>query len=260
MRYTPFRRRMYGLSGLGLPQVEEDGPLVRWFERKQHAGWCELYPHLLEAMAAGQRARAAGNKFQAVLNASDWYLPDDLKRYLQEEANECFELANRCKKIVDLLYAVKDYVLGADFGKEGWRYEAWCRTHGYPLKSARQIEQEAERAGLGGIPVLVVGGITVVMVVYFIADAVQFSIEQQRRATLIEREQTLCNGGDKKACERAAVVVGAVGGKIRDEGRKDTPFGSIATAVKWAAFGLLGVVALKAFMSSKYAVKKESAP
>lgn len=279
MKYVTMQRRMYGLGTVitpgggarwGAPAgVEPDGPLVQWFERKQQAAWCELYPHLLEALAAGQRAKRAEGVYRTA--ADMFYVPDALKEALISAADDCNVLARDCRRLADHLYKVKDYVLGANFGAEGWQYESWCQRNNYPLKSRSQIAQEAERMGLGGaprrglgvfpvIPALVIGGVSIAIIVKFITDAVTASKKIEADQALFLQIQERCGQGNKPACEQMTMIVQAKGEAIKDDAKKQDFSGDIASVFKWSALAALGVVAYMAFSKTKYATGPKVEP
>jgi hypothetical protein len=193
----------------------------------------------------------------------------ELAEKAAEAAANCRGRSDDCKTLREFLYAVKDYVLGAEFGREGSSFEDWCRSNVQP-KSIEQLAGEAESMGLGGLGrvaglgaaplvlapgALVVGTLAVVslaVVLYLIKQILEEVNEHKRIMANIDR----CGAGDQRACVRADKDAGALNqAKLNLSGKPDTAE-SIASMVKWLAVGVVGVFAYKAFTQSKFAVTK----
>lgn len=270
--YPAARRYGLGRPGLGDSEFDPTSPLVQWFERRQKAGWCELYPHLLSLYSAQSKFRRFATEYDAVANnlaISSLY--PELAAKASEAADRCRERFEDCKRLRDFLYAVKDYVLGAEFGREGSGFENWCRDRVQP-KSIDQMIQEADSMGLGGVPALgrapglgtpiaigylVVGGLAIVSIVaalYIIRNILKDKNEHERILENVER----CGKGDERACARADKDVETINKARLAEAERPDAFESVATVVKWLAVGVVGVVAYKAFTQSKYAKGKDA--
>ncbi len=261
--YPTARRYGLGRPGLGDSEFDPDWPIVQWFERRQRAGWCELYPHVLSLYSAGSKLTRYAGMYDAVAsNLAITSLYPELAEKAAEAAANCRDLAKDCRTLQDFLYAVKDYVLGAEFGREGSSFEEWCRSNVQP-KSIEQLSQEAEGMGLGGlgrsaglgIAPLLVAGITIVSItgaIYVIGWVLDKVLEHQRVLDNVKR----CGDGDKRACARADKDAGAVNQSKLNVSEKPDTAESIASMVKWLAVGVVGVFAYKAFTQSKFAVTK----
>lgn len=237
------------------PKVDTKSGLVAWFEKKQQQAWCELYPHLLKLMAAGSKAATLGAKFRYEAAQPANALDNGRLLFL---ANESDTLARDVRKAVDMVYAVKDYVLGGNFGAEGWKYEKWCKDNGYSLKSINQIQQEAARSGFAGMgalgiePVtLAVAGLTIGAVLAYIVYAVAKSAELSRDYELTQQAIKSCDSGNSNACDTARRLVDSRI-KTREQESKG-PTDNLATVAIWGGAAVLALVGYKVWSSRQVA-------
>jgi hypothetical protein len=268
MQYHQFRRRMYGLSGLGAVDGSSYHNLMAWFERKQMDGWCELYPHLGELDRAARRYQSALSQYQVVANnLGVQTLDPDLAEYAAELAEQCEDAIRKSRQLKDVLYAVKDSVLGADQGREGSTYEDYCRNK--RAKGITQMVREAEDMGLGRPPGLgalpaivgaVVAGITIVGVLYMIKDLVEGSRIHEEHQESFRVNTSLCNKGDEAACARAKIQTqGMVEADLARISKRDLPE-ALADTAKWLVIGALGIGGLLAWRRYQQAKGSASPP
>lgn len=251
MQYRQFQRRLYGLNGLGEVDGSSYDNLTAWFERKQMDGWCELYPHLGELDRAARRYQTAISQYQVVANNIGVQVAaPDQAEYAAQLAAQCEDAVRKTRQLKDVLYAVKDTVLGADQGREGQTYENYCRDK--RAKGITQMVREAEDMGLGSPPglgiapvVAIVGAITasitIVGVLYMIRALVEGSRVHEEHMETFRTNTALCNKGDASACQRAQVQVkGMVEADLMRVSQRDLP-NAVADTAKWVVIGVLGI-------------------
>ena len=249
------------LYGLGAVEVDTNSQFVQWFENKQRAGWCELYPHLLKLLRAGQDFQQLATFYDE--DARNPKYSTALRTAAAAGAVDCRAQAKDVRWVADQVYAVKDYVLGADFGREGWGYEAWCRGAGYALKSAAQIESEARSRGLGGLGVLpvvaapVVAAPVAVAAIVSVAALLSYIVyvvgrAAMHRATLaqVAEEAIACGNKDLEACKRAELLLEQVGDLARED---ESPLASIGNIAMWLGLGVVAVVGYNIFTATRKA-------
>jgi hypothetical protein len=241
---------------------------MAWFERKQMDGWCELYPHLGELDRAARRYQSALSQYQVVANnLGVQTLDPDLAEYAAELAEQCEDAIRKSRQLKDVLYAVKDSVLGADQGREGSTYEDYCRNK--RAKGITQMVREAEDMGLGRPPGLgalpaivgaVVAGITIVGVLYMIKDLVEGSRIHEEHQESFRVNTSLCNKGDEAACARAKIQTqGMVEADLARISKRDLPE-ALADTAKWLVIGALGIGGLLAWRRYQQAKGSASPP
>lgn len=245
--------------------------MTEWFSKKQEQGWCELYPHLQECMTAGRRYARMASTYETLADNLAVSLIPGTAEDLRVLARGMRTAAKNCDEVVDWIYVVKDYVLGGDFGREGWSYESWCLQGGYPLKSVSQIQKEARSQGLSGLGNAGLGVLPAVALIPMVTklaaaaiatwgiveilDAIREFVQDSRNHEIRLKDLQLCASGDSRACKRESGRASADADAIRSRGEQKTTAQSIEAMFKWTAFGVLAIVGYKVFQKSKYAQK-----